>query len=176
MCGPVCSPLGFRRRVVVVSHLKSTQVVVGGRSSGASGRPRRGSPSSMFQGAHVCGPVCSTLGFCRRIVGAAHLKSTLVVVRVRSSGASGHLRRGSQSSMSQGECLCGSVCSPLGFRRRAVVVSHLKSTVVVVGGRSSGASGRPRRGSPSLMSQGVCVWSCLFHARVPSPSRGSGSS
>jgi len=80
MCGPVCSTLGFRRRVVVVAHLKSTLVVVGVRSSGASCRPRRGSPSSMSQGVCVCGRVCATLGFRRRVVVAAHLKSTLVVV------------------------------------------------------------------------------------------------
>jgi len=54
VCGPVCATLGFRRRVVVVSYLKSTLVVVGVRSSGASGCPRRGSPSSMSQGARVC--------------------------------------------------------------------------------------------------------------------------
>jgi len=67
MCGPVCATLGFRRRVLVVAHLKSTLVVVGVRSSGASGRPRLGSRSSMSQGACVCGPVCATLGFRRRV-------------------------------------------------------------------------------------------------------------
>jgi len=102
VCGPVCATLGFRRRVVVESHLKSTLVVIGGRSSGAFGRPRRGSPSSMSQDACVCGPVCSTLGFRRRVVATAHLESTLVVVGFRSSGASGRPRHGSRSLVVDG--------------------------------------------------------------------------
>ena len=38
-------------------------------------------------------------------------------------------------------CLCGPACSTLGFCRLVVVVAHLESTLEVVGGRLSGASG-----------------------------------
>jgi len=52
-------------------------------------------------------------------------------------------------------CVCGPVCSTLGFRRRVVATAHLESTLVVVGFRSSGASGRPRHGSRSLVVDGL---------------------